>query len=65
MRGFTIDKIDLFYVQHSIGWQDKHTLTTRKDDRDYITHCFADPQTASYFQALFGGELTSLPKRVS
>ena len=30
--------------------------TVRRDDRDFIVYCFADPQHAALFQARFGGE---------
>jgi hypothetical protein len=49
--------IALFYSQHDIGWRDQHTQLLRNDDQDYYAYAFADPQIATMFQALFGGEL--------
>jgi hypothetical protein len=55
--------ISLFYSQIDIGFQDQHHTLLRKDDRDYYVYSFADPQHASQFQALFGGELLIAPPR--
>lgn len=30
--------------------------TVRREDKDFIVYCFADPQHAAAFQAAFGGE---------
>jgi len=30
--------------------------TVRREDRDFVVYCFADPQHAAAFQARFGGE---------
>jgi hypothetical protein len=33
-----------------------HHHTVRREDKDFIIYCFADPQHAASFQARFGGE---------
>ena len=30
--------------------------SVRRDDKSYVVYCFADPQTAESFAAIFGGE---------
>ena len=34
--------------------------TVRRDDKDFIVYCFADPQHAESFQDAFGGERFTL-----
>jgi hypothetical protein len=51
-------KIALFYSQVGIGWQDQHTSLRRLGDHDNYVYSFADPQHASAFHGLFGGQLT-------
>ena len=45
--------IHLFCFQANVAPR-HHTV--RRDDRDFIVYCFADPQHAALFQARFGGE---------
>jgi hypothetical protein len=50
-------QIALFYSQVGIGFRDQHARLRRLGDHDNYVYSFKDPQHASTFQALFGGQL--------
>ena len=49
--------LDFVIVFHAQIDQPQRTRSVRRDDRWFEVHCFADPQDARSFQALFGGEI--------
>jgi hypothetical protein len=51
-------KIALFYSQVGIGFREQHTSLRRLGDHDNYVYSFKDPQHATMFQVLFGGQLT-------
>jgi hypothetical protein len=50
--------LDLVIVFHAQIGQPERRRSLYKDDRWFETFCFADPQHARSFHALFGGEIS-------
>jgi len=57
--GKRLDAMHLFHLQ--LGIKAAHGEGRYEEGRHYIRWCFADPQHARSFQALFGGELIVRP----
>jgi len=52
--GKNFDSVIVFHAQIS---QPQRSRSVFRDDRWFAVYCFADPQHARSFQALFGGEI--------
>jgi len=59
VRGKTLDKVTDFHVKLGIPTKSR---SVRKDDAWYSLYCFADPNHAKLFRAIFGGEVVTPAK---
>jgi hypothetical protein len=61
--GKTLDFIFVFHA--NLGIEPKRGSRQRREDQEFARWCFADPQHAASFQALFGGEAIRAIQRMN
>lgn len=58
------DQLDVMHLFHvNVGIEARQERGRYDEGRHYIRWCFADPQHATSFQALFGGEVIGYDKQ--